>query len=156
MIFREIIDFEKILKPNHRLFAIDYGERKLGIAISDALLRIANPISIIIRKTIKKDLRKINEILIKEKYCGFVVGIPMNIDRSISQSSNRIIKFAEIIYKTFNLPVYLQDESYTTIESNNILTQMLLSRKIRNNIDDKIAASIILQRTLDDIDNISR
>ncbi|MCC8468214.1 MAG: Holliday junction resolvase RuvX, partial [Rickettsia endosymbiont of Eriopis connexa] len=87
----------------------------------------------------------------KYKVCGVVVGLPIDMNGAVTEQTNIVMKFAEELTKSINLPIYLQDERLTTKAANNFLKSFGVKRKDRNNNDDALAASMILETVLDSI-----
>lgn len=151
MIINNLQEFYRLLLPNAPLISIDYGSKKIGIAMSNQERSIAMPL-ITISETKKQII--INSLLsITEKYkvCGIVIGLPINMNGMHTQQTNIVLKFAEEIAKPINLPIYLQDERLTTKAADNFLKSFGVKRKDRNNNDDAVAASMILETVLDSL-----
>jgi putative Holliday junction resolvase len=124
--------------------AIDYGERRTGIAFASGSVGIAFP-----RETIDLSIRNIwqeLERLVKEnKITDFVLGIPIHPNNHPNSKQKTVEIFAEELQKQFpQITLHLQDESYTTQEA----TEMIGKQKDKSRID-KAAATIILQRFLE-------
>ncbi|MFN7038874.1 MAG: Holliday junction resolvase RuvX [Alphaproteobacteria bacterium] len=154
MLYNDINLFKTFLISNKRIIGLDVGSKKIGIAISDLSKTISNPYSLMIRTNIKNDLEKINSI-IKDEYCGFVIGLPKMMNGEEGEACVVIRKFANFILEKFKLPIYLQDERLSTSAALRALSESNYTRKRKNLMDDKISASLILQNTLDHINMIS-
>lgn len=155
MITRNIQDFYKELK-NGRLLAVDYGSKKLGFAISDDNNIMALPQGI---EFCKDHLSQINLVLKKitsQNIAGIVVGLPLNMDGSESEQSILCTKFATKIAKESNLPVYLQDERLTSKAANQSLKMLGMKRRERDAQDDRVAASMILESTLESLARLNK
>ncbi len=129
--------------------AIDFGLKNVGFAFSDVERVIASPHSIYKRRNIRQDLGYIN-FLFRERDCAAIImGFPEGVKHDIRDKiwMEKIIAFAHRLTNRYNINVYLQDESCSTQEAMSML-KYLPKKKIKNK-DDKIAASCILQRTLD-------
>lgn len=135
-----------------RILALDVGERKIGIAISDALGITAQPHEALIRKGKKADFERIKEIVCSMSVSKIVVGLPLNMDGTAGFKSKEIYNFVKELKEELETPVQLWDERLSTIEANRILLQADMSRRKRKRLDDKIAAQLILQSYLDSID----
>lgn len=153
MIFEDINLFYSCLQKNKRLIALDIGTKKIGIAITDLSKTISNPHSVIIRKNIKKDFESISKI-IQDEYDGFIIGYPIAMNGDKGNSCAKIYEFAKLILKYFNLPIYLQDERLSTKGAYSYLSVTNLNRKQKNEIDDKISSSLILEIVLSKLKNI--
>jgi len=139
-----------------KVLGVDYGEKRTGIAISDDLGLIANPIKTI-TETNKTCL--INEILqiIKENNIEkVIVGKPLNMNGTEGMRVQKTIEFADDLEKQAKIHVELIDERLTTVTAHNILNETGLNgSKKRKNIIDTLSAVIILQQYLnrEDIKN---
>ena len=132
--------------PIFRLLAIDYGEVRVGLALSDPLQIISSPY-----KVIKNDENLISVIndIIKEKDVGKVVlGLPYNLKGEYSQKTTEVKVFGDKLEKTLSVPLEYMDERYTTVEANEELKRLGYSIKDAREVVDKIAASIILKNYL--------
>lgn len=136
-----------------RLIAIDFGTKKTGIAISDPLKIIAQPLKTIFYKDL--DFSNItNEIkVIIEEYKPIekiILGITKNIDNSISNTGKIILKFYDFLQKEIsNIPIVLFDEKYSTKKSKEVMTEMKLSIKQKKERKDALAAQKILEDYMD-------
>ena len=132
-----------------RTLALDVGTKTIGIAVSDELGITANGITTIRRKSLKDDLNELG-ILVKEYKPGeILVGVPYQMDGSVSKRGEQILKFADKIKSTFALPVVFWDESYSTVHAEEKLIEANMSRKKRKKVIDKVAAVFILQEYLE-------
>jgi len=151
MIVKNLQEFYRLLIPNAPLIAIDYGSKKLGIALSNQERSIAMPLNTIIEVNNKAAITALFSIIEKYKVCGIVIGLPIDMSGAVTPQTNIVMKFAEELAKPINLPIYLQDERLTTKAANNFLKSFGMKRKDRNNNDDAVAASMILETVLDSI-----
>ncbi|MGB2692139.1 MAG: Holliday junction resolvase RuvX [Thermodesulfobacteriota bacterium] len=132
-----------------RTLALDVGTKTIGIAVSDELGITANGITTIQRKSLKEDLNEL-DILVKEYKPGeILVGVPYQMDGSVSERGQQILKFADKIKAAFELPVVFWDESYSTVNAEKKLIEGNMSRKKRKKVIDKVAAVFILQEYLE-------
>jgi len=132
-----------------RTLALDVGTKTIGVAVSDELGITANGITTIRRKSLRDDLNEL-DILVKEYKPGeILVGVPYQMDGSVSKRGEQILKFADKIKSTFALPVVFWDESYSTVHAEEKLIEANMSRKKRKKVIDKVAAVFILQEYLE-------
>lgn len=136
-----------------RLIAIDFGTKKSGIAISDPLKIIAQPLKTIFYKElnfsfITEEIKKIiDEYKPIEK---IILGITKNLDNSISHTGKIILKFYDFLQKELpNITIVLFDEKYSTKKSKEIMTEMKLSIKQKKERKDALAAQKILEDYMD-------
>ncbi len=133
-----------------RVLAIDYGTRRIGIAVSDALGITAQPLEIIERTNKIKDMERIAAIVGDKKVERIVIGLPINMDGEEGPNVAYIRKFAGEVEERFKLPVELYDERLTTMQAERMLVDEAdMSREKRKGVKDKIAASILLQSYLE-------
>lgn len=132
-----------------RTLALDVGTKTIGIAVSDELGITANGITTIQRKSLKDDLGEL-AVLVSEYNPGeIVVGVPYQMDGSVSERGQQILNFSEKIKEAFSLPIVLWDESFSTVNAEKKLIEGNMSRKKRKKVIDKIAAVFILQEYLE-------
>jgi len=132
-----------------RTLALDVGTKTIGVAVSDELGILANGVATIRRKDLRRDLKLIREFIEEYHPSEIVVGIPYNTDGALSERGKNILNFANVVKRTFLLPVQLWDESYSTADAEEVLLEADLSRKKRKKVIDKMAAVFILQDYLE-------
>lgn len=134
----------------NRFLGIDFGEKKIGLAISDLLALTAQPLIVINRKSIKEDIEVINDIVINKNVAKIVIGLPLNMDGSEGEGAKNTRIFAEKLRNKINIPIEFLDERLTTAQAEKMLIDEAdLSRNKRKKVKDKLAACIILQSYLD-------
>ncbi|MCK5533921.1 Holliday junction resolvase RuvX [bacterium] len=134
-----------------RILGVDYGEKRIGLAISDPLAIIAQGLKVVSAEDFFKD-EKIEEFksLIKEfKISKIVVGFPINMDGGTGKKAKETMVFVEQLKKCISVPLVLWDERLSTVAAENVLINADLSRKRRKKVIDKVAAAVILQGYLD-------
>ena len=129
------------------ILSIDYGDKRIGLAIGDSERKIPNPLQVIQNNSIPHIIDEIKKI---------VIGIPLNEDSSIGNQSYKVKDFSLIIKKELNIDVVGVDERFSSVDAEKMLLEQDLSRKKRKKVIDALAASIILQRYFenDDLVNI--
>jgi putative Holliday junction resolvase len=132
-----------------RTLGIDYGDVRIGIAVSDAMGWIAQGVETITRKSEEADLARIGELIKQYDVDKIVVGLPKNMNGTIGPRGELCQQFAEILKSKFGLPVILWDERLSTMAAERMLVSADVSRKKRKQVVDKMAAAIILQNYLD-------
>ena len=131
-----------------RLLGIDYGTKRLGIAICGAL-RIASPVDMIHRCTEKQDLIAIQRFIDKYGADKLVVGLPVNMDNSLGDMAKQAQLFAHILHKKLKLPVVLWDERLSSHQADHIMHEAGLTKVQKKRSRDAIAASVMLQCYVD-------
>jgi putative Holliday junction resolvase len=131
---------------------LDYGSRTVGVAISDELLLTAQGKEIIRRKEenkLRKTLARIEELIQEYGVETIVLGLPLNMDESVSERSKLCLEFKDKIERRTGIPVEMMDERLTTVEADEIMNEARIKGKERKEYVDMIAAQIILQDYLD-------
>ncbi|AGL02081.1 Holliday junction resolvase RuvX [Desulfoscipio gibsoniae] len=133
-----------------RIMGIDFGDRKIGIAVSDLLGWTAQGVDTIVRQAgLEKDLDKIKAIAQKYEVEKIVVGLPRNMDGTTGAQGAKVLAFADQVHRHLGLPVETWDERLSTVAAERLLISADVSRSKRRKVIDKMAASIILQGYLD-------
>ena len=132
-----------------RVLALDVGERRIGMAMSDPLGITAQRAGTIERGTIKETLGHLREIAIRNGIGMVVVGLPLSMDGSRGTSAARVGRFTEELTRALTIPVTLWDERLTTAEADRLMRSAGISRKKRTGHLDEVAAQLILQSYLD-------
>ena len=137
--------------PSYRsILGFDYGEKRLGVAVSDLLLMTANPVTIIQRSTLEKDIEKIKEIIQEKSVGAIVYGLPLQMNGMEGDTAASVRKFAEEIAKKIDLPYIFWDERLSSRAVETFLIKEVdLSRNKRKQVLDSSAAAYILQGVLD-------
>ena len=135
-----------------RIMGLDYGSKKVVVAISDALGLTAQGIEII-RRTQENKLRQTLariEALVKEyEVTAIVLGFPKNMNNTIGDRAEKSLAFKEMLERRTGLDVFMWDERLTTVEANRTLIEGGVRRENRGKYVDKLAAIFILQGFLD-------
>jgi putative Holliday junction resolvase len=128
---------------------MDYGSRRIGVAICDELGMTAQGAAIINRKNREADLDAIADLVSRYDIERIIVGYPLRLDGSEGVQCEKINRFCRRLEARLSLPVIRQDETFSTKEAEEILRQTGVHPKKRKRIVDRVAASIILQGYLD-------
>lgn len=148
MIIYTFPEFCKFFQHGQPILSIDYGYKKIGLAISTPDHHLPMPLQIISGESEKRKLQEIVGITIDKNVCAIVLGLPINMDGTKSEQTLIIEKFAEKLKNRTNLPIFMQDERLTSKAADNFLKEFGLKRKERNAGDDLVAASMILETAL--------
>ncbi len=146
----EFNEFKTALKPHTAILGFDYGEKRLGIAVSDLLWMVATPDKTIFRTTLRQDISAI-EHLVKEREIGaFVYGLPLQMNGEEGETAKAVRNFAAEVYKSIPLPYTFWDERLSSKAMENFLIKEAdLSRTKRKQVLDSSSAAYILQGLLD-------
>jgi putative Holliday junction resolvase len=123
---------------------IDYGTKRIGIAISDPSCTMAHPLDTVEVKADGSHIEHIRTLVGEYGITKVVVGLPYNMDGTIGASGEKVTAWADDLASSLSLPVVLWDERLTTSEAHEFLIGLKVKGKKRKHIVDKIAASIIL------------
>ena len=134
-----------------RILAIDYGDVRVGLAISDLTQTIAQPFKTLLYSNSNNLLNQLDNI-VKENDIGLiVVGIPYNMKGEDTQQTSKVRKFISLIQDNLMIEIKLIDERLTSLEAKKIMHKMNIKTGSNKTKIDKIAASIILQEYLQTI-----
>ena len=128
-----------------RVLAIDYGDARTGIAISDAMGLIVGQTTVIHSRRPEKTVAEIARLVQESRAERLVMGFPRNMDGSEGPRADLYREFAALVEQTTGMPVVLWDERRTTVEAHNILSDCNYHGKKRKNTVDAVAASLILE-----------
>ena len=126
-----------------RYLAIDYGNKRTGLAICDASEIIATPLAVI--ETNTELLKKIVNIIKTENVEAIILGMPLNMDDSQGPQAKIVLRFAEQLKQQTNLPINFQDERLSTFAAEGKIAAAELTRKKKKKRIDAIAAAQILE-----------
>lgn len=134
-----------------RKVALDVGDVRIGVAVSDMLGITANPRETYIRKgkTFEDDINYFVKYAKEEDADAFVIGLPMNMDGTEGPRAEVTREFGEALKEASGLQVIYVDERLTTVSAERMLIGADVRREKRKQIIDKVAATIILQSYLD-------
>ena len=133
----------------NRIIGIDYGRKRIGLAVSDPLGMFASPLETVPSAKIIEYLKNYAE---REGISLFVVGWPMNLDHTPAQSARFVEEFLRRLRKNFpDTPVELEDERFTSVLAHRAMIDGGMKKMDRRDkaVVDKISAAIILQSYLD-------
>jgi len=132
-----------------RILGLDIGDRRVGVALSDAFAMTAQPLLTLTRSTLRHDLKSIGRILRKHTVTEIVAGNPLYMSGDLSPQAVKAQAFAEAVQKEFGLPMHLWDERLSTTEAHRHLDHLGHAATGRKSIIDQVAAVLILQSFLD-------
>ena len=135
---------------NERIVALDIGDVRIGVAVSDAMRLIASPVEVIRRVGFGPDVKRVQEICRQYDTTIVLSGLPYNMDGTLGFQSEKVRLFCQQLEKA-GLTVYYQDERLTTVTAENALLEQNMHRAQRRQNVDKVAAAVILQQYLDTI-----
>ncbi len=132
-----------------RILGIDYGRKRIGLALSDELGLTAHPLATLARTNRQNDLRRLREICRARGVTRIVVGHPLHMSGEASAMSDEAARFAARLRKELGIEVELQDERLTSWEAKQMIAETKpSSRRKRASLDD-VAAAILLRDYLE-------
>ncbi|MEJ2016020.1 MAG: Holliday junction resolvase RuvX [Limibacillus sp.] len=148
----EIAEIPALLGPRERVLGLDFGDKTIGLALSDSALTLASPLETIQRRKFMADAEALKAVIADRKVGALVLGLPVNMDGSEGKRCQQTRGFAENLQKEAGviIPLALWDERLSTSAVERFLIDEAdMTRKRRGEVVDKMAAAYILQGALD-------
>ncbi len=137
------------LEPGARLMGFDVGSKRLGVAISDGMLKIATPLETLKRSKFSADAQKLIKLMDNHFVGALVFGLPLNMNGTEGPRAQSTRAFARNLAAHTSVPMCFWDERLSTAAVTRTLLEADISRRRRREVVDKMAASFILQGALD-------
>jgi putative Holliday junction resolvase len=134
-----------------RILALDHGTRRVGVAVSDELQMIAQPLEYIPPEPFADFLTRLKEIIRVKEISLMLIGMPRNMDGSYGPAALKVQEFVTALKDAVPIPIKTWDERLTTVQAQKFLIQGGVRRDQRKQKVDKTAAAILLQSYLDSI-----
>ncbi len=132
-----------------RLMGVDYGEARIGVALSDPLLITAQTFEVVDRRKVRHPAERIAQIAAEQDVDLIIVGLPVNMNGTMGERVARTQEFARELEELTGKQVKWIDERLTTVRAEQILIEGDVRRQKRKRVVDKVAAALILQTYLD-------
>lgn len=132
-----------------RILGIDYGERRIGLAVSDPTHVIAQPHATIIRRDSEAWWDQLAAIIAEQEVEAIVVGYPLTLKGSASRQTKAVERFITRLQERESLPIYRYDERLTSVAARRALQQQGIKTGHRKEAVDRTAAALMLQDYLD-------
>ena len=129
--------------------ALDYGDRRIGVALSDPLGVSAQPLMTLERRSREIDFERLAALVAEHDVIRIVVGMPLGMDGSRGERVRLTEVFMERLRRATGRPVEAWDERLTTVQAERALLEGDVSRRRRRGVIDQVAAVILLQSWLD-------
>lgn len=140
------------METNKRLLGVDFGLKRVGLAVCDSLGILATPLGTYKTKSMRDTIDYVADTARSQGVSGVVVGLPLNLDGTESVQSGRVRAFSRNLERVTGLPVYLCDERLSTVEADELLKEAgITSADERKKKADSMAAKVILQSYIDNI-----
>ena len=134
-----------------RILALDHGSKRIGIAVSDELKMIAQPLEFIPAEPYGDFLGRLKELLREKEVELILVGLPRNMDGSYGPAALKVREFVAALRDAVAVPIQTWDERLTTAQAQRFLIEGGVRRQQRKEKVDKTAAAILLQSYLDSV-----
>lgn len=135
--------------PGMRLLGLDFGTKRIGVALSDEMGWTSQGLTVIERKGNQKDIEKIGRLVEEHEVEGIVLGLPLNMDGTEGKAAEAVRRFGGLLEEALDITVHLWDERLTSWEAEGILKEAQVKPKKRKQVVDKLAASLILKSYLE-------
>ncbi|NLY56310.1 MAG: Holliday junction resolvase RuvX [Firmicutes bacterium] len=132
-----------------RIMALDIGTRRIGVAITDPLGMLAQPLTVIKRSSDAQAVAEILQLLREYQVAELVIGLPRRTDGTEGPEAQAVREFAAIVESRWSGPILWYDERLTTAGAEQVLLEADLSRMRRKQVVDQVAAALILQGYLE-------
>ncbi len=133
-----------------RTLALDVGDRRIGVAISDPTATIASPVTTIQRVSVKKDQQLIAGLVREHEAERVVIGLPRTLRGELGPQAQKVMRFGEQLAEVLSVPVVYWDERHSTVDAERIVRSRGRGRQSRGALDH-VAAAVILQNYLDSL-----
>ena len=132
-----------------RYLALDVGERRIGVALSDETATLATGLDTLVRVGSRKDAQAVAELVRLHQPAAVIVGLPLNMDGTAGPQAEKVRAFVDGLKRRVAVPIVERDERLTTVEAHEILRKSGVSWRERGALIDKVSAVVILQEFLD-------
>jgi putative Holliday junction resolvase len=149
MAIRNPADLPGLIRPGQRILGLDLGTKTIGMAISDSSLTVASPLDTLKRGKFRADAERLRQVTEERQVGALVIGLPLNMDGSEGPRCQSVRQFAKNLLECFESEIAFWDERLSTAAVTRTLLEADASRRRRSELVDKLAASYILQGTLD-------
>ena len=143
--------FEQLLTeiPMGRILGIDYGQQRIGVALSDPSQMLSSTYKTFANKNSSAIVQEILSLVKEKNIVAIIVGMPYNMNGTMGEKAEEVTDFIEEIRKQCSIPVVPWDERWTTKSAHNQLINLGKSPSRNRELVDRVAAAIILQSFLD-------
>ena len=131
------------------LLALDLGDRRIGVAISDPTGTLARPLTTIIRSTVRADFEAVARLLKEHAAVRIVVGLPLSLNGTEGPQARKTRRYAQRLAQAIAVPIEFWDERHSSTRASEILRAKGTHRRPARGEIDAIAAAVILQAYLD-------
>ena len=134
-----------------RILALDHGTKRVGVAVSDELKMIAQPLEFVPAVPFANVVTRLRELIRVKEVEMILVGLPRNMNGSYGPAALQVQEFVAVLGETIAIPIKLWDERLTSAQANRFLIEGNVRREKRKEKVDQTAAAILLQSYLDSL-----
>lgn len=135
-----------------RILALDFGKRRIGLALSDELGITAQGIETLQRTRVREDIAYLAELAATRDVSLFLMGMPLHMSGHEGRQAAHAREFADRLVKSTGIPVHYWDERLTSVEANRVLRESGISIEKRAKAVDRLSAVILLESYLDSLE----
>lgn len=132
-----------------RVLALDVGERRIGVALSDPTRTLASPLTTIRAVPRSTALKRILTLVRDYEVTGLVIGLPLTMNGDVGPQATLVQQFVDELRPLLDIPIFFVDERLTTVAAERMMIDLKIKPEQRRARIDEVAASIILQDFLD-------
>jgi putative Holliday junction resolvase len=133
----------------NRILAIDYGEKRIGLALSDPMQIFAKPFITIANLSLEHIFAELGKVIKEQNVGRIIIGIPWSLEGTETDKTTETLEFISKLKEQFDLPIIGWDERFTTSDANELLKEMGYNWKEARKVIDAMAACVILKRYLE-------
>ena len=128
------------------------GDRRIGVAISDALGLTAQPLTVLARRgALRDDVQAVCDLVAQHRVERVVIGLPLTMRGEAGIQAEKVTAFADTLRRRLDVPIQLVDERLTTVQGSRALRAAGLSGRRQRHVIDRVAAQLILQQFLETV-----
>jgi putative holliday junction resolvase len=132
-----------------RILALDHGTKRIGVAVSDELKLIAQPLEFIPAEPFLAVLKRLRELISEKQVESILIGMPRNMNGTYGPAADKVREFIALLRNEITVPIKTWDERLTSAQANRFLIEGNVRREARKEKVDQMAAAILLQSYLD-------
>jgi putative holliday junction resolvase len=132
-----------------RILALDHGTKRIGVAVSDELKLIAQPLEFIPAEPFVAVLKRLRELISEKQVESILIGMPRNMNGTYGPAADKVREFIALLRNEITVPIKTWDERLTSAQANRFLIEGNVRRETRKEKVDQMAAAILLQSYLD-------
>ncbi len=140
--------------PSGRILSVDYGQKRIGLAMSDPFQILSSPLCTLKNSSVQKSIHDILDIVKKHEIIAIVIGLPVNMNGTIGNIARDVQEYMDIMALKTHVPVFSWDERWTTVSAEKSLIAKNKSPSKNRDQIDQIASAFLLQAFLDRLNHI--